>query len=164
MENIPKCKWCGKTTTSFCDGLRCENSSHPNNPICDECQRNHPFALCPDCFRVGSDRYTTLDQQHQLIIYHQRRVCARCEYHAPRWRCAKCHVAWYCDERCQKMDWPRHKQLTCIHGQTYLQIMKSTNHSGLKKEIYSIPSTFLPIFILSTITQCNFSILATLLL
>jgi hypothetical protein len=59
MENILKRKVGEKTTTSFCDGLCCENSSQPNNPISEECQSKYPFPLCPDCLCVASNRYTT---------------------------------------------------------------------------------------------------------
>ena len=46
-------------------------------------------------------------------------TCKRCTYctrRNPPKRCGRCHLATYCDQLCQKEDWPKHKLVCCVPG------------------------------------------------
>jgi hypothetical protein len=41
-----------------------------------------------------------------------QRNCSVCDATGALSKCARCHVAYYCDRKCQRVDWPEHK-LSC---------------------------------------------------
>ena len=106
------CEYCGKLTVNFCDGQRCEDQPGFNNMLCCECETEH--RLSPACIQAGSDRFMAPDEFHLLTVTNQTDACARCLFPKPRYTCSRCTVARYCDRKCQKRDWARHKALTCV--------------------------------------------------
>ena len=110
------CVYCGKMTRNFCDGQRCESQPLLFSRLCSECETKH--RLCPQCVQAGSEPWTVPDKWHQQTVKSQTSACARCSFPNPRYRCSRCSAAMYCDLKCQKSDWKRHKALTCRNQST----------------------------------------------
>jgi MYND finger len=113
---VPPCTHCKKPTGNFCDGVLCERRNQVNgsamNAICDECERQH--GLCTMCQFFKSTRRTCEDPFHLSVVKGGTNTCARCLMPGCTRKCSACHIAHYCNVTCQKLDWKRHKKLTCV--------------------------------------------------
>merc|ERR1719433_2134414 len=73
----------------------------------------------------------------ELRVGVSRRECQTCHKHDPKYRCQRCHVAYYCSQQCQKMDYSEHvktcpiqSELPVIVSKTFLDIKLPMDRSG----------------------------------
>jgi hypothetical protein len=106
------CSYCKKPTLNLCDGVRCEHSKEMNAWICTDCKELK--GLCQECIDSKSMHGLKLALKEHVDTFdgHSNR-CLRCLKWEPGFQCTRCHVAKYCDKVCQRLNWERHKKLTC---------------------------------------------------
>jgi len=95
--------------------------------VCDNCVDSNKNLHCVECSKKATDAYFySLDNCHHItcsqacleIVLKSAKntlgrenlgfICRTCENPAAR-KCSRCKVAYYCNEECQKKDWPGHK-------------------------------------------------------
>ncbi|MHA1683319.1 MAG: zinc finger MYND domain-containing protein [Promethearchaeota archaeon] len=75
----------------------------------DNHQKRAYVALCKQKYAF----YCKMGKKEETKTKFQA-VCRKCHHicSTPK-RCVKCHVAYYCSKKCQKLDWKRHRTVCC---------------------------------------------------